>query len=178
MYYRLLAPHLLPENLNRILYLDPDILVINSLRPLWDLDLKGHLFAAASHTGITEFANSVNRLRLRTNSNYYNSGVLLMDLSRCRKEIVPKDIFAYAEKHKADLFLPDQDISMPCIGSGFYRWMMLSGTIPPATINSYLLRSSGKTDMDWVIANTSVLHFCGRTKPWAPRYPYRFRHSV
>ena len=46
MYYRLLAPHLLPEGLDRALYLDPDTLVINSLRPLWDLDLAGHLFAA------------------------------------------------------------------------------------------------------------------------------------
>ena len=174
MYYRLLAPHLLPENLNRILYLDPDILVINSLRPLWDLDLKGHLFAAASHTGITEFANSVNRLRLRTNSNYYNSGVLLMDLSRCRKEIVPKDIFAYAEKHKADLFLPDQDI----LNAMYWKRILpLDDAVwdySARNYNSYLLRSSGKTDMDWVIANTSVLHFCGRTKPWAPRYPYRF----
>lgn len=51
MYYRLLAPFLLPRRLHRILYLDPDILVINPLRPLWETDLKGNLFAAASHTG-------------------------------------------------------------------------------------------------------------------------------
>ena len=36
MYYRLLAPHLLPQDLHRVLYLDPDILVINSLTPLWE----------------------------------------------------------------------------------------------------------------------------------------------
>ena len=35
MYYRLLAPHLLPGTFDRVLYLDPDILVINPLRPLW-----------------------------------------------------------------------------------------------------------------------------------------------
>ena len=38
MYYRLLAAQLLPDSLHRILYLDPDILVINSLRPLWEAD--------------------------------------------------------------------------------------------------------------------------------------------
>ncbi len=89
MYYRLLAPHLLPEHLERILYLDPDILVINPLRPLWEMDLQGKLFAAAAHTGMTDIANSVNRLRLGTDSDYYNSGVLLMDLEAGRKEIVP-----------------------------------------------------------------------------------------
>ena len=39
MYYRLLAPHLLPGQVDRVLYLDPDILVINPIRPLWDTDL-------------------------------------------------------------------------------------------------------------------------------------------
>lgn len=39
MYYRLLAAQLLPEEMHRVIYLDPDILVINPLRPLWELDL-------------------------------------------------------------------------------------------------------------------------------------------
>ena len=34
MYYRLLAGHLLPREVKRVLYLDPDILVINPLKPL------------------------------------------------------------------------------------------------------------------------------------------------
>lgn len=51
MYYRLLAPCFLPQKLHRILYLAPDILVINSLKPLWETDMKGRLFAAAAHTG-------------------------------------------------------------------------------------------------------------------------------
>jgi len=57
MYYRLLAPHLLPGTLGRVLYLDPDTMVINPLRPLWNLEMQGFLFAAAAHTGKTEIAN-------------------------------------------------------------------------------------------------------------------------
>ena len=41
MYYRLLAAQLLPAGVDRVLYLDPDILVINALRPLYDTDLEG-----------------------------------------------------------------------------------------------------------------------------------------
>lgn len=48
MYYRLLAARLLPPQLDKILYLDPDILVINPLRPLWEMSLEGRLFAAAA----------------------------------------------------------------------------------------------------------------------------------
>ena len=93
MYYRLLAPHLLPGHVHRILYLDPDTLVINPLRPLWDMDLNGNLFAAAAHTGKTELANSINQLRLGTDHNYFNSGVLLMDLDSGVVKSSPKTSF-------------------------------------------------------------------------------------
>ena len=174
MYYRLLAPHLLPENLHRILYLDPDILVINPLRPLWEMDLQGKLFAAAAHTGMTDIANSVNRLRLGTDSDYYNSGVLLMDLDAGRKEIVPQEVFAFSAEHRANLLLPDQDILNAMYSE---RVLPLDDAVwnyDARNYNSYLLRSSGKADTDWVMANTVVLHFCGRAKPWKPGYPYRF----
>ena len=83
MYYRLLAGLLLPDNIDRILYLDPDILIINLLQVLCQTDMDNHLFAAAAHTGKTELANNVNRLRLGTNEDYYNSGVLLINLDKC-----------------------------------------------------------------------------------------------
>ena len=174
MYFRLLAPHLLPENLHRIVYLDPDILVINPLRPLWETDLKGNLFAAAAHTGMTDIAHSVNRLRLKTDSDYYNSGVLLMDLDAGRKEIVPQEIFDFAAEHKATLLLPDQDILNAMYSE---RVLPIDDSVwnyDARNYNRYLLRSSGKADTDWIMSNTVILHFCGRAKPWKPGYPYRF----
>lgn len=50
MYYRLLAGTILPPELHRILYLNPDILVINPIHVLWQTDLKGHLFTATAQT--------------------------------------------------------------------------------------------------------------------------------
>lgn len=41
MYYRLLSPLILPREVERVLYLDPDMLIINPLRPLWEMDLYG-----------------------------------------------------------------------------------------------------------------------------------------
>ena len=65
MYYRLLAAELLPRSLDRVLYLDPDILVINPVRALYDTDLEGDLMAAATHTGLLAgITDPVNRLRL------------------------------------------------------------------------------------------------------------------
>ena len=80
MYYRLLAFKLLPEELDRILYLDPDMLVLNPVREFYNTDLEGYLYAAAYHDKIS--VKELNRIRLMPYEirNYYNSGVLLMNL--------------------------------------------------------------------------------------------------
>ena len=174
MYYRLLSAQMLPKHLERVLYLDPDILVINPLRPLWELDLQGNLFAAAAHTGKTELANSVNRLRLGTDHDYYNSGVLLMDLAACRREIVPDEIFQYVSKHAKELVLPDQDILNVLYGDRILPLEDAVWNYDARNYNTYLLASSGQYNLSWVIQNTVILHFCGKAKPWLPGYIYRF----
>lgn len=107
MYYRLLSPLILPKELDRILYLDPDILIINPLRPLWKLNLDRKVFAAASHTGLTEIANDINQVRLDTEHEYFNSGVLLIDLNTARKLVTSNDIFDCVRQYEKELILPD-----------------------------------------------------------------------
>ena len=40
--------------------------------------------------------------------------------------------------------------------------------------STYLLWSGGACTLDWVMQNTAVLHFCGRSKPWQAGYFRRF----
>lgn len=175
MYYRLLAPYYLPQHLHKVLYLDPDILVINSLRPLWELELKDALFAAAAHTGKTELSNNVNRIRLKTDHDYYNSGVLLINLDKGRSEIDKNEVFQYVEKHKNELLLPDQDVLNALYGSKVHAIDDALWNYDARNYSNYLLRSGGVRDTSWVMEHTSILHFCGRAKPWKPNYRYRFK---
>ena len=174
MYYRLLASRLLPERLDRVLYLDPDTLIINPLRPLWEMDLRGSLFAAAAHTGMTELANRVNRVRLDSGSDYYNSGVLLMDLKAGRLEIQPEELFQFVREHGRELLLPDQDLLNALYGRRILPVDDAVWNYDARNYNNYLLRSGGVCDLDWVMEHTAVLHFCGKAKPWKPGYVYRF----
>lgn len=174
MYYRLLAPHLLPETLNKVIYLDPDILIINPLRPLWETDLRGNIFAAAAHTGRAQLADGVNQLRLGTQGQYYNSGVLLMDLKAGREKICPKEIFRYVKEHGRELLLPDQDV----LNALYENWILpLEDVIwnyDARNYRSYFLWSGGTYDLPWVMKNTAVIHFCGKDKPWKKGYTRRF----
>ena len=38
----------------------------------------------------------------------------------------------------------------------------------------YRLGSQGEKNMDWVMRNTAILHFCGKSKPWKKKYRGRF----
>ena len=174
MYYRLLAAQLLPEDLQRVLYLDPDILIINSLRPLWELDLGDRMFAAAAHTGKTELANNVNKLRLGTEGKYFNSGVLLMDLEKARERIEPEQIFSFVESHGAELVLPDQDVLNVMYENDIFEIDDFIWNYDARKFSSYFLRSAGNATMEWVMEHTAILHFCGKAKPWKQHYTHRF----
>ena len=174
MYYRMLAPHLLPADVERVLYLDPDILVINPLRPLWETDLDGCLFAAAAHTGKTELVSSVNRVRLNVEHDYFNSGVLLIDCKAGRRAIEPQVLFDFTAAHGKQLILPDQDLLNQLFGTQVQPVEDTLWNYDHRDYHGYYLTSGGCMDADWVMSNTAILHFCGKAKPWKSNYRYRF----
>ena len=176
MYYRLLASQILPEKLERILYIDPDTLIINPLRELYEMDLQDHLYAAAMHRGITGISGPLGKIRLPENESgeYFNSGVLLMNLPLLREAVNPQEIFSYVEKYHAALILPDQDILNALYGEKILPVDEMRWNYDARDYNSYLLLSQGKADMDWVMENTAILHFCGKRKPWQKGCRTRF----
>ena len=176
MYYRLLAAQLLPQKLDRVLYLDPDILVIGAVRPLYELELGEMLFAAATHSdpiGVTDYVNKV-RLSNPEAEVYYNSGVLLMNLEAMRRAVRPEDIFAYVERKQDLLILPDQDILNGLYGAYIMPVEDSVWNYDARYYGVYRLGSQGERDMDWVMDHTVCLHFCGKNKPWHSSYIGRF----
>ena len=166
MYFRLLAPFILPDEIGRVLYLDPDILVINDLAPLWQKDLGDYCFAAASHKGFTDMVGGINRVRLQTEHDYFNTGVILMDLDRARRVVDPEEIFTAVNKMQSVLILPDQDI----FNHLYSKYTLLIKeeiwNYDTRKYTRYYLRSEQKYTPTWTANNTAILHFCGRDKPW------------
>jgi len=172
MYYRLLAFKYLPVDVNKVLYLDPDILIINNIRTLYDIDLSGWLYAAAYHNRIP--VKEINKFRLMEYEieEYFNSGVLLMNLKMQREKIKEKDIFEFVARHKSILILPDQDI----LNSLFAKKIKKLDEILYNYDTRYYRRilSKGNVSMDYIINNTIILHFCGKKKPWGKNYSGEF----
>ncbi|WEV38035.1 glycosyltransferase family 8 protein [Lactobacillus sp. ESL0680] len=175
MYFRLLSGKILPSKLHRIIYLDPDILVINSIRPLWDLDLQGKMFAAAVHEGLTDIMSSINNIRLGTTTAYFNSGIMLMDLDQMRQKVKLDDLTDAINEHHDTLILPDQDILNYLYGEDILQIPETQWNYDARAYSVYLTRSAGEYNLEWVMQNTSILHFCGKPKPWQKENHSRFK---
>ena len=165
-YYRLLAIDFLPPDIDRILYIDPDTVVLRSLDSFYHMDLNGSLMAAAGHTkGWIEALNH-RRLKMAKGSRYINAGIILMDIRAMRKEYTVHDIFDYITANAKKLYLGDQDVF-----NG-----MFTGKIKIVDECLYNLdektfrEHSEQIDLDWVRRNTVIVHYNGQYKPWKPDY--------
>ena len=174
MYFRLLAYRFLPQTLGRILYLDPDILVLNPLRNLYDIRLERYLYAAAYHDILA--IKGVNKLRLTPYDidAYYNSGVLMMNLDLQRRRIDEGEIFDFTKKNQTKLIMPDQDILNALFAKEIKPVDEKLYNYDARYYHYYKLSSNGLCDMNFVIHNTVFLHFCGKKKPWTKHYNGKF----
>lgn len=168
MYYRIFAAYYLPKKVKKILYLDPDLVVINKIDRLYNMNLDNYYFAAASHTwGLLQTFNQL-RLRMKGDNVYINSGVMLMNVKLLRKEQNKEDVYKFIKKNKNKLMLPDQDVI-----SGLYANKILP--LDPYVYNmtekllnqKYFLPHINER---WIKENSIIIHYCGKNKPWNKSY--------
>ncbi len=164
-YYRLLLADILPECVDRVLYIDPDTVVINSLEEFYNMDLNEKVIAATPHTyGVVECANFL-RLGLKQDGHYVNAGVLLIDVNAWRKTITTAEIIDFVSKNIKKLKLSDQDaINMIFEGKILFADER-KYNLDEKTYTHYYIRK--KIDMNWVEKNTVIVHFNGSQKPWS-----------
>ena len=91
----------------RVLYLDCDTIVADSLAELWSLPLEG--FALAMAMEPTVGMNIKSQIGLTQEEPYYNSGVLLINLSYWRQEKVQTQLTDFYREKGGRLFACDQD---------------------------------------------------------------------
>ena len=171
MYYRLLAYKYLPKSLDRILYLDPDVLVLNSCEELYNMDLSDNYFAAATHTIPTVQSANVARLSLTSGhkdiENYFNSGILMINLELARNsEKYEKEVLNYVENSKSlGLIMPDQDLLNVVFRNKIIKIDEIKYNYDARRYLAYKLKDK-KYKLSYIISNTCFLHFCGKRKPW------------
>lgn len=103
-YYRLFLPEILPPHVRRFVYLDCDLVVCRAIEDLWATDLGSFAVAAVMKPRAREFAD----VGLQAESDYFNSGVMLIDVPRwCARGIRPAAL-EFAAHHPGRIHGHDQ----------------------------------------------------------------------
>lgn len=103
IYFRLLIPEFIPVKVNRVLMLDVDIVVNNSIEELYTTDMEGKCLAAAPNMCHNFIVKKFFRMwypQDRISWIHYNTGILLWDLKKIREQYPEEYLFQQASKYK------------------------------------------------------------------------------
>jgi len=164
-WYKVLLPELLPQ-LERVLYIDADIIVADSLWPLWQTDLQNQLYGAVTNPLYPYMRNWPKEdLGLDDPRDYINTGVLLLDLKRWRQEDTVAALRDYGAAHP-QYTCPEQDAMSALIPRRRVhlhpRWNVQSTVfeLPPRRL-PFTPREVAEAR-----SNPAVIHYIGPFKPW------------
>lgn len=174
-YFRLLAPELLPEY-KVALYLDSDIVVQPGWTRIFQIDLGEHLLAAVPdfwdnckcYTKHSQLAKYREReLGITNHREYFNSGVMLLNLDAFRKTFKTGELLEIAasknwKKHDQDV------INMMCKGKVClldYKWNLIECPRKDAMM---ALSEEERNCMHESQKNQLIIHYASR-KPWKVR---------
>lgn len=107
-WYRIFLPDLLP-GLDRVLFLDSDLVVADSLLGLWETDLSAHYVAAVTNVFMLEHLFRVDELGMSDPRDYFNAGVMLMNLEAMRADGCVEAMHRFGTDHADELVFRDQD---------------------------------------------------------------------
>jgi len=165
-YYRLYLAELLPQELDKVLYLDGDLIVRHSLLPLWNTDLDEKAIAAVSDasSGLIEIYN---RLKYPFDLGYFNAGVLLVNLKYWREHQVLREFESYMERHKDSIKYHDQDVLNAVLCE--------QKILMPIKYNlqrGFLLKKKNydywkvEREIAEALAYPCIVHYTNKYKPW------------
>ncbi len=149
------------KTVERVLYLDSDMIVTGDVRTLWEVDLEGAMFGAVTipASGRTE------PLDIPEEFGYFNNGVLLFDMNQWRKQKPLSKLLPYIEEKIDDLPFLDQDALNACYydcrSALDYRWNMI---VPFTWKNSFI--PLPRSEQQKIVDEAHIVHFNGQTKPW------------
>lgn len=164
-YYRLKIADILPKEISRVLYMDCDMIVTGSLRPLWEIDIN-EVAVAAVMDNLSFASETYKRLSFPSKDKYFNSGLLLINLLYWRQINVFVEALQIVEKKMDELLWHDQDILNILFHNRWlhlpYRWNIMNTLMRPLPFYS----SDMIKEIDNEVRHRVIVHYSCAWKPW------------
>lgn len=164
VYLKVFGFHYLPKEINKVLYLDSDMLACDDISQIYDVDLKENILACSIDVNINTSIIFEIRRRLGIKHDYFNSGMLLMNLEKQRKiwsyeslgEIISKNYLQFPDQDLLNLVCEEKDLLFIPFRNNFQAWWELKS----------------KNDLEYV--KPVLIHYILTSKPWDGHYPNEF----
>jgi lipopolysaccharide biosynthesis glycosyltransferase len=184
-YYRLLIQKLIPQNVDKIIYLDSDLVVMHDICELWNINIKGE-YVGAVYEVIKEsmYVSSpaglpiYKKIGLNPNQRIFNTGVMIINLKKWREENVSEKAMDYLSKYRDEILWWDQDALNAIIAGRIYelnpQWNQLTQLL---RLNNWKDSPYDKNKFKDVVKNPFIIHFNTENKPWQDNNNHKYKNK-
>lgn len=182
-YIRLFLPSILDISVKKVLYLDCDIIINGSIKPLLNQDISNHYIVGALDVSTRQSAQKIGL----TNDPYYNSGMLLINLELWRKEHLQDKYITYLKECGGVVYHHDQGlINKICMGHKLTispEWNVLTAyyDFPYKYLIKHCNIYYSKEDIENAKMNPKIIHFTPSlsNRPWMENcnHPYQYLYQ-
>lgn len=159
MFYRLYLLEYGEINLDKVIYLDGDILVNKDINEIWNIDLKNYYCAVVKDVKMTRKALIDTRYYKNIGidyKRYFNSGVIYFNCRLIKEKLkIREEIKRFFSKNK-NVLMPDQD---------FLNYLFQKNVIFLDKKYNFIVDNIDDIKFR-ELENYSIIHFAGRYKPW------------
>jgi len=163
-YYRMLLGSTLPKSIEKVIYLDVDIIVLSDISELWRVPMNGYVVCAVPepHRQACDMLDPgiMKGVGLAPSSAYFNAGVMMIDLVKWRRANLLERACGFVRLYGNLLRSWDQDI-LNCLlikewGALEEKW------------NRHVDQLSKMDERDWDDCRRvgGCIHFASGIKPW------------
>jgi len=137
--------------------LDVDLLVLRDLGGMWEMDLGGAIVGAVTDWFLPEWKARCGGIEgLPAVPEYFNSGVLLLDMEQWRRERVSERALVYLQQHPETPFCDQDALNVVCSG----KWKEMGAYWNHQ--NHFELELAKTEAAAW----PGIVHFITGGKPW------------
>jgi lipopolysaccharide biosynthesis glycosyltransferase len=169
-YTRFEIPSVLSK-LERVIYLDADLIICDSLQELWDVDLDQQYVAAVENP----FFNRHKSLWMSPESDYFNSGVMVLDLTLIRHDNIMEKALEHKKRPDNQDVFHDQD-ALNAVINGQWKKLSIKWNLQTIFLRKTKQFGSLKTEILAAYNNPCIVHYSSGAKPWEFADPHPLRH--
>lgn len=175
-YFRIMLPYIIPEGINKILYLDCDLIVRGNLGTIWEEEITNYAVGAVPNMSFHDI-RIYNRLGYDMKKGYFNSGILLINLAYWRSHDITTQTLNYIRDFPEKCIYWDQD-ALNYVLQDVKKYLPIKCNVQTTyyhPIEKLLIDRYYWEEIERSVRNPLILHYSSPDKPWlfGCTHPYR-----